>query len=113
MIAPDLDEYYNLTEYVGRFSSKQDVNIALWISQVSTLSIVELWEINNGNTEFRHEVVPHFIEKIENDELLDIDDVIEKLNIVGIARRGVEIFAVQSIFYDFVSYLTQKKINCR
>ena len=113
MIIPDLDDYYSLSEYVGRFSSKKDLNIALWLSQVSTLSIIELWETNNGNTEFRREVVPHFIEQIENDELLDIDDVIAKLNIVGIVRRDMETFAVQSLYYDFVSYLTQKKINCR
>ncbi|MBO5770845.1 MAG: hypothetical protein J6R23_06295 [Spirochaetales bacterium] len=113
MIVPDLDDYYSLTEYVSRFSSKAEVNIALWLSQISTLSIIELWETSNGNSEFRKENVPFFLDKIENDELLDIDQVISALNITGIVRDGIQILASQSLYYDFVSYLTQKRINCR
>lgn len=113
MSTPHIDDYYNLSEYVGRFSSKSDLNIALWLSQVSTLSIIELWEMNHGNEEFRKESVPYFLEKIENDELLDIDQVLCALNITGVVRADAQILADQSLFYDFVAYLTQKKINCR
>lgn len=113
MLIPDYDDYYSLTEYVGRFSSKTDLNISLWLSQVSTLSIIQLWEEGNGNSEFRSESVPYFIGKIENDELLDIDETISALGLLGLRRDGVEVIAHQSLYYDFVSYLTQKKINCR
>ena len=113
MAVSHLDDYYSLSEYIGRFSSKKELNISLWLSQVSTLSLIELWEMNNGNTRFRKESVPYFIEKIEADEVLDIKNVIEALNITGIVVLDDQVLACQSLYYDFVSYLTQKRINCR
>ena len=105
MNEPDFDDYYSLSEYASRFVSNPEKYISLWISQVSVLSRIELWEVSHGNALFRKDTLPLFIAKIENDELLDLNEVISALSLTSILIEDGEVFADKSIYYDFVGFL--------
>ena len=52
MYTPDYDEYYSLKSYADRFVSDSDEVIKVYFSRPSTLNLITLWEMKNGNEMF-------------------------------------------------------------
>lgn len=106
----DYDDFYSLSEYASKFSHESYKLITHWFSQVSVISRIEMFEKKNGNELFRESILPLYLEKIDNDELLDIEDTVNALSIESIFVEDGEVFAHGDIYYDFVGYLMIKGI---
>lgn len=107
---PDYDDYYSLSEYASRFTSDPYRYIVLWLSQVSVLSRIELWEERHGNSLFRHESMGALVEKVDRDELLEPQVVIDTLSLSSMFIENGNLYADIDIYYDFAGYLVQKGI---
>lgn len=113
MFIPDYDDYYSLTEYASRFSTNPMKLVAGWISQVSTLSIIELWERSHENDGFRGSLMETYINKVEEDDILDPMEVIPALGLGGLTVSENSIVGSVELYYDFVMYITAQGINTR
>ena len=60
---------------------------------------------------FRKDILPSFLSKVESDELLNLEEVIEGLSLTSIFIEEDEVFADISIYYDFVGFLLMSKNN--
>lgn len=101
----DLDDYFSLTEYASRFTSDADKYITLWFSQISVLSRIELWEKRVGNMLFRESLVELYVNRIENDELLDVEQVFTELGLESLFVEDGIIYGHRDIYYDFVGFI--------
>lgn len=101
----DFDDYYSLTEYASRFTSDADRYITLWFSQISVLTRIQLWERENNSELFRDSLIELYVSRLENDELLDIEEVSKELSLESIFVEDGNVFAFRDIYYDFVGFL--------
>ena len=100
-----------LTDYAGQFDSNPNRLIVDWISMRSTISIIEMWELTHENPNFRKNNVDYFITQIQNNEKINVEELVAALNLESINIENHNIAADKAIYYDFVQYLTEKKLN--
>lgn len=101
----DFDDYYSLTEYASRFTADVDKYITLWFSQVSVISRIELWEKREGNKLFRESQIEFYVNKINDDELLDIEQVSKRLALESIFVEEGIVYGHRDVYYDFVGFM--------
>ncbi len=111
MYIVDYDDFYSLTDYAGQFSAKPNEEVRKWLSSRATLSLIELWELEKGNPDFRKGNVDYYIERIANGEILDPAEVVAALNLSGLSVQNGNVAADKTIYYDFVQYLTESGKN--
>ncbi len=111
MNIPDYDDFYSLTDYGKRFLIDPMSQIESWLSQTSTLSIIELWERGNENENFRKESMGYFLQKAAEGEPIDPNELVDALSLSCMTVENGSVAADREIYYDFVEYLTEQGIN--
>ena len=111
MNIPDYDDFYSLTDYASQFFDDTKKPILIWLNSRSTISLIELREMELENGFFRKENVPYFIEKISKEEKFSPSELISALGLNTLYLENDNLSADKTIYYDFVQFLTQNKMN--
>ena len=111
MYTPDYDEYYSLKSYADRFVSDSDEVIKVYFSRPSTLNLITLWEMKNGNEMFISALMENYHERAMDGEEFDVDELISTMNLLSVFNEKGDIRAHIDIYNDFVAYLTENGIN--
>ena len=111
MYTPDYDEYYSLKSYADRFVSDSDEVIKVYFSRPSTLNLITLCEMKNGNEMFISALMENYHERAMDGEEFDVDELISTMNLLSVFNEKGDIRAHIDIYNDFVAYLTENGIN--
>lgn len=111
MYTPDYDEYYSLKSYADRFVSDSDDVIKVYLSRPTTLNLITLWELRNGNDMFIASLMERYHERAMTGEEFDVGELISALNLLSVFIEEGDIRAHIDIYNDFVAYLTENGIN--
>ena len=108
----DLDDYYSLTGYAARFVRNPELEVSLYLSERSTLIMIELWEEGHGNSAFRYDQMEYALDAVSRDEMIEPQHLIALLSLscIAIGDSG-DVIADLDIYNDFVAFLTARGIN--
>ena len=84
MYTPDYDEYYSLKSYADRFVSDSDDVIKVYLSRPTTLNLITLWELRNGNDMFIASLMERYHERAMAGEEFDVGELISALNLLSV-----------------------------
>lgn len=111
MFTPDYDDYYALDDYAARFLSDVDDTLKVYFNQVSTMNLITLWEMKNGNDLFRPDVMEEICNEIRNGHEFEPSEIRDRCNILSYFLEDGKIMADLDVYNDFVAFLGRYRIN--
>ena len=111
MYTPDYDDYYSLRKYAARFISDVDETIDVYFSRPSVLNLVTFWELSNDPDVFRQSQMEIWHSRAMDGEDISLKDLVTTCNLQCVIFDGDDIIAHETVYNDFVAWLTELGIN--
>ena len=111
MFTPDYDDYYTLDDYAARFVSDIKDTINVYFNQVSTMNLITLWEMRNGNDLFSPGEMELLCDEIRSGKEFTPDEIRTRCNILSYFIEDGKVVADLDVYNEFVAFLGRYRIN--
>ena len=111
MFIPDYDEYFTLDDYAARFVSDVSDTLKVYFSQVSTMNLITLWEMRNGNELFSPSEMERICDEIRAGHEFSPEEIRTRCNLLSFFIEDGKVVADLDVYNDFVAFLGRYRIN--